>query len=266
MKASAGAVEHLLLVPVDDLAGALTDLHVRGLRVAGAEAEAPMTARDSDLRGPLVLVVGSEGQGLGPTVRRRCDLVVRIPMRGAIGSLNAAVAGSVLLFEAVAQRDPDGSASAPAAASPAAAPAPRPRRPSWDDPGDPPADATAETAVSLAGAEVTAEPVPSPIAEPAAPKRASRSKAAAIGEPALEPAPTPVKRPRSKAAAIPEPGSVLPPGPVPAAKPARAARTRVAATADPAPAKRVRRAKPASAGGVGPENTGSDEDADLLPD
>ncbi len=108
VKASAGAVEHLLLVPVDDLAGALTDLHVRGLRITGAEAEAPLTARQADLRGPLVLVVGSEGQGLGPAVRRRCDLVVRIPMLGVIGSLNAAVAGSILLFEAVAQREPDG--------------------------------------------------------------------------------------------------------------------------------------------------------------
>jgi 23S rRNA (guanosine2251-2'-O)-methyltransferase len=130
VKASAGAVEHLLLVPVDDLPGALTDLHVRGLRVAGAEAEAPMTARDTDLRGPLVLVVGSEGQGLGPTVRRRCDLVVRIPMRGAIGSLNAAVAGSILLFEAVAQRDRGDVAVAPAVVGG------RSRRPSWDDPGE----------------------------------------------------------------------------------------------------------------------------------
>lgn len=105
IKASAGAVEHLLLCPVDDLAGALGDLHGRGVRVAGAEGDAPMTARESDLRGPLAIVVGSEGQGLGPAVRRRCDLLMRIPMRGAIGSLNAAVAGSVLLFEAVAQRD-----------------------------------------------------------------------------------------------------------------------------------------------------------------
>ena len=56
----------------------------------------------------LALVVGSEGQGLGPAIRRRCDLLVRIPMRGAIGSLNAAVAGSILLFAAVAQRDPGG--------------------------------------------------------------------------------------------------------------------------------------------------------------
>jgi 23S rRNA (guanosine2251-2'-O)-methyltransferase len=111
VKASAGAVEHLLLCPVDDLPGALSDLRIRGLRVVGAEAGAPLTARQSDLRGPLAIVVGSEGQGLSPAVRRRCDFVVRIPMRGAIGSLNAAVAGSIMLFEAVAQRDPDGKAA-----------------------------------------------------------------------------------------------------------------------------------------------------------
>src|SRR5450759_118805 len=58
VKASAGAVEHLLLVPVDDLAEALTDLHIRGLRVIGSDAEAPLTARQSDLRGPVVIVVG----------------------------------------------------------------------------------------------------------------------------------------------------------------------------------------------------------------
>lgn len=106
IKASAGATEHLLLAPVDDLPGALADLHVRGLRVLGSEADAPLTAREADLRGPVAIVVGSEGHGLSPAVRRRCDLFVRIPMRGAIGSLNAAVAGSVLLFEALGQRDP----------------------------------------------------------------------------------------------------------------------------------------------------------------
>jgi 23S rRNA (guanosine2251-2'-O)-methyltransferase len=51
-------------------------------------------------------VVGSEGHGLSPAIRRRCDLFVRIPMKGSIGSLNAAVAGSILLFEALGQRDP----------------------------------------------------------------------------------------------------------------------------------------------------------------
>jgi 23S rRNA (guanosine2251-2'-O)-methyltransferase len=106
IKASAGATEHLLLAPVDDLPGALTDLHLRGLRIVGTEAEAPLSAREADLRGPTAIVVGSEGHGLSPAVRRRCDLFVRIPMKGSIGSLNAAVAGSILLFEALGQRDP----------------------------------------------------------------------------------------------------------------------------------------------------------------
>jgi 23S rRNA (guanosine2251-2'-O)-methyltransferase len=108
VKASAGAVEHLLLAPVNDLAEALVDLHARGVRIVGAEAEAPLSAREADLRGPIAIVVGSEGRGLGPVVRRRVDLFVRIPMRGAVGSLNAAVAGSILLYEVLSQRSPAG--------------------------------------------------------------------------------------------------------------------------------------------------------------
>ena len=104
VKASAGAVEHLLLVPVDDLPGALVDLRTRGLRLVGTDADAPLSYRDADLRGPLALVIGSEGKGMAGPVRRRLELLVRIPMRGHVGSLNAAVAGSVLLFEAAAQR------------------------------------------------------------------------------------------------------------------------------------------------------------------
>lgn len=104
VKASAGAVEHLALAPVDDLPGAVADLHARGLRIVGADGGASLAAREADLRGPIAIVVGSEGKGLGPAIRRRCDLLVRIPMRGRIESLNAAVAGSILLYEAAAQR------------------------------------------------------------------------------------------------------------------------------------------------------------------
>lgn len=114
IKASAGAVEHLLLVPLDDLAGGLTDLHAHGLRIVGADESAPLSFRDADLRGPLAMVVGSEGQGISGHIRRRIDLTVRIPMRGRVGSLNAAVAGSVLLFEAAAQRPAPTSALTPA--------------------------------------------------------------------------------------------------------------------------------------------------------
>ena len=114
IKASAGATEHLLLAPVDDLAGTLTDLHLRGLRIVGSDAEASLSAREADLRGPIAIVIGSEGHGVAPAIRRRSDMFVRIPMRGAIGSLNAAVAGSVLLFEALGQRDPGARPSPPA--------------------------------------------------------------------------------------------------------------------------------------------------------
>ena len=104
VKASAGAVEHLQLAPVDDLAGRARRPPRRGLRIVGADGDAPLTAREADLRGPVAIVVGSEGKGLGPAVRKRCDLLVRIPMHGRIDSLNAAVAGSILLYEAAAQR------------------------------------------------------------------------------------------------------------------------------------------------------------------
>jgi len=123
IKTSAGAVEHLLLVPMPDLAAALVDLHARGLRVIGADGDAEMTVREADMRGPIVIVTGSEGRGLAARVRKRVDLMARIPMRGKVASLNASVAGSVFLFEAAAQRDlPEapagegpGEATAPAA-------------------------------------------------------------------------------------------------------------------------------------------------------
>jgi 23S rRNA (guanosine2251-2'-O)-methyltransferase len=104
VKTSAGATEHLLLVPLDDLPAGLVDLHTRGVRIVGADGAASLTARELDLRGPLAVVIGSEGRGLDGRVRRRVDVLARIPMRGRIGSLNASVAGSIFLFEAAAQR------------------------------------------------------------------------------------------------------------------------------------------------------------------
>jgi 23S rRNA (guanosine2251-2'-O)-methyltransferase len=104
VKASAGASEHLALIVSEDLAGSLADLHARGLRVVGADASAALSYREADLRGPLAIVVGSEGRGFSAPTRRRLDLSVRIPMRGRVESLNASVAGSLLLFEASSQR------------------------------------------------------------------------------------------------------------------------------------------------------------------
>ncbi|MEO5939564.1 MAG: 23S rRNA (guanosine(2251)-2'-O)-methyltransferase RlmB [Candidatus Limnocylindrales bacterium] len=175
IKASAGAVEHLLLCPVDDLPGALSDLRIRGLRVAAAEADAPLTAAQADLRGPLAIIVGSEGQGLSPVVRRRADVAVRIPMRGAIGSLNAAVAGSILLFAAVAQRDPGGEGAAE-----------RPRPATFDEiastssrpiaAGDG-ADEQSETTGEAAPAASTSAGIPSDAVAATPPRKRSRPPA-----------------------------------------------------------------------------------------
>jgi 23S rRNA (guanosine2251-2'-O)-methyltransferase len=186
VKASAGATEHLLLAPVDDLAGALADLHARGMRVAGAEEDAPLALRETDLRGPVAIVVGSEGQGLGPAVRRRCDLLMRIPMRGAIGSLNAAVAGSIILFEAMAQRGRDETVAPAAEGAPAPPPAElahevAPERDLVDAPpveapavNAPAVDAPAgEEAASPAEEILVEEPQPAP-----KPRRARKPRAA----------------------------------------------------------------------------------------
>jgi 23S rRNA (guanosine2251-2'-O)-methyltransferase len=70
IKASAGAVEHLLVARVDNLADELTALRLRGIRVVGAEAEAAQTYREADLRGPICLVIGAEGKGLSPAALR----------------------------------------------------------------------------------------------------------------------------------------------------------------------------------------------------
>ncbi len=150
VKASAGATEHLLIAALEDLPGALAELHVRGLRIVGAEAGAPLVYREADLRGPLGIVVGSEGRGLSGAVRRRCDFLVRIPLYGALGSLNAAVAGSILLFEARAQRAPAGEGEPAGAGSSGGSRIARDQRepvggPRWEEGGTP------EAADGLAG-------------------------------------------------------------------------------------------------------------------
>jgi 23S rRNA (guanosine2251-2'-O)-methyltransferase len=130
IKASAGATEHLLLAPVDDLGATLSDLHTGGLRIVGADENASLSYAEADLRGPIAIVVGSEGKGMSGPVKRRLDLAVRIPMRGKIESLNAAVAGSILLFAAAQQRPvaEPGPATPDAPLEPTVAAEPRPKR------------------------------------------------------------------------------------------------------------------------------------------
>jgi len=104
VKASAGASEHLLLARLPTIGEAIHELKESGLRLAAADQDAPESAWESDLSGPLAIVVGSEGSGLSGATRRRCDLLVSFPMAGRIASLNAATAGALLLFEVVRQR------------------------------------------------------------------------------------------------------------------------------------------------------------------
>jgi 23S rRNA (guanosine2251-2'-O)-methyltransferase len=104
VKASAGASEHLLLARVESLGVAIRELKERGVWLVAAHQEAPADAWSSDLRGPIAIVVGSEGSGLSGMTRRRCDLLVSFPMAGRVASLNAATAGALLLFEVVRQR------------------------------------------------------------------------------------------------------------------------------------------------------------------
>ncbi len=96
---SAGAAEHLRVAQVTNLARTLAELKQAGLWVAGLESRPEAQPYDAvDLSGPLALVVGSEGRGLSRLVRERCDWLLKLPMRGGVGSLNAAVAGSIVLY------------------------------------------------------------------------------------------------------------------------------------------------------------------------
>ncbi|RYF01017.1 MAG: 23S rRNA (guanosine(2251)-2'-O)-methyltransferase RlmB, partial [Oxalobacteraceae bacterium] len=89
---------------VVNLGRALASLKARGLWVVGTTIDAPVALDRQDLRGPTVIVVGSEGSGMRPGIAKACDHLVTIPMVGAVGSLNAAVAGSICLYEAARQR------------------------------------------------------------------------------------------------------------------------------------------------------------------
>jgi 23S rRNA (guanosine2251-2'-O)-methyltransferase len=104
VKASAGASEHLLLARLPTIGDAIHELKLAGLRLVAGDQEAPASAWESDLGGPLAVVVGSEGSGLSGATKRRCDLLVSFPMAGKVASLNAATAGALLLFEVVRQR------------------------------------------------------------------------------------------------------------------------------------------------------------------
>jgi 23S rRNA (guanosine2251-2'-O)-methyltransferase len=103
-KVAVGAAETTPVVAVTNLVRTLKLLKQAGLWVVGADAAAPRLARETDLKGPVVLVLGAEGAGLRHLTRENCDFLVRLPQLGAVESLNVSVAAGMLLYEALRQR------------------------------------------------------------------------------------------------------------------------------------------------------------------
>jgi len=103
-KASAGALEYTLVARVTNLASTISYLKKQGIWIIGTTMEAERTIYELDLRLDVAFIVGSEGRGIRPLIKKNCDFLVSIPMKGEISSLNVAVAGAIALFEAVRQR------------------------------------------------------------------------------------------------------------------------------------------------------------------
>ncbi len=103
-KASAGAVEYMKVARVTNINNAIAQLKEKGVWIFGTAAEGSIPMYQADFIGPVALVIGNEGDGMSPLVRKNCDVTVHIPMRGRISSLNASAASSILLYEAVRQR------------------------------------------------------------------------------------------------------------------------------------------------------------------
>jgi 23S rRNA (guanosine2251-2'-O)-methyltransferase len=105
-KTAAGALEHCPIVRVTNLSRALEEMKEAGIWTVALAAEGEQALGDIDLSTPIALVMGSEGSGVRPLVRKTCDHVARIPMCGKVGSLNVAAAGAIALYEVARQRAP----------------------------------------------------------------------------------------------------------------------------------------------------------------
>ena len=103
-KASAGAVEYMKVARVTNINNAINELKEKGVWIYGTAAEGSIPMYKADLTGPAAIVIGNEGDGMSQLVRKNCDVMVHIPMKGKITSLNASAAASILLYEAVRQR------------------------------------------------------------------------------------------------------------------------------------------------------------------
>ncbi len=191
-KSSAGASEHLLVADVVNLRQAIDALKEKGIWVVGSDESGDLLYDEVDYRGPTAIVIGNEGEGIRRLVLEGCDQVVRIPMEGQVRSLNAAAAGTVLLYEALRQRRrnaPPAQTRTPRAVpvaddrdNPVAEPPP-------DEGDDAAAGARGEEDERVSGSEAK------PAEKPARAKRAAPAKSAAPGDDA---APAKAQKPKRR--------------------------------------------------------------------
>jgi 23S rRNA (guanosine2251-2'-O)-methyltransferase len=104
VKTSAGATAHLPIARVTNIAQTLDELKKAGVWIVGTEMKSDKPYDEHDYRGPLAIVIGNEGKGIRRLVKEKCDFFVNIPMHGKIESLNASVAGALIMFEAAKVR------------------------------------------------------------------------------------------------------------------------------------------------------------------
>ncbi|MEJ6949601.1 23S rRNA (guanosine(2251)-2'-O)-methyltransferase RlmB [Natronospora cellulosivora (SeqCode)] len=104
VKSSAGAIEHINLSEVSNINNAIDELKENGLWISGADMTGDQLHFNADFKGPIAIVIGSEGKGLRRLVKEKCDFLIKIPMLGELGSLNASVAAAVIIYEALRQR------------------------------------------------------------------------------------------------------------------------------------------------------------------
>jgi 23S rRNA (guanosine2251-2'-O)-methyltransferase len=102
-KSSAGAVEHMMVAQVGNISQTIDDLKKEGLWIYGADMDGENEYFRTELKGAIALVIGNEGKGLSRLVKEKCDVLVKIPMTGKVGSLNASNAASILIYEVVRQ-------------------------------------------------------------------------------------------------------------------------------------------------------------------
>ena len=103
-KVSAGAVEHIKIARVNNITDAINELKEKGLWICGTDVNTDKIYYNQNLKGPLGIVIGNEGKGISQKVKNNCDFLVKIPMKGKVQSLNAAVSTGIIEYEVVKQR------------------------------------------------------------------------------------------------------------------------------------------------------------------